>query len=163
MTTDETDFLRFSAGTITAIELIASTYDVEKNDGRRNFDVYTFLICQLWQQHWRFKISMAQCIQSRIIGNADCDGYSQFESDWWTIILKQIIWNHFFGFWISVKKEYWIIASTYLIVFVEIVHFKLLFWSSQKCQFLLTDVRTMWNVNDHLALYKHRPATIIYR
>lgn len=36
MTRDELDFLRFSARTNSTIELIASTCDVEKNDGRFN-------------------------------------------------------------------------------------------------------------------------------
>lgn len=40
MTKDGSDNLRFSTRTNTVIELIASTCDVEKNDGRFVFDVY---------------------------------------------------------------------------------------------------------------------------
>lgn len=42
MTKDDSDNLRFSARTNTAIELISSTCDVEKNDGRFEFDVYAW-------------------------------------------------------------------------------------------------------------------------
>lgn len=52
MTRDEVDFLRFLASTISAIELIASTCDVEKNDGR-------FVAWRLW------------CVSK---GNVNCGG-----------------------------------------------------------------------------------------
>lgn len=52
MTRDEVDFLRFLASTISAIELIASTCDVKKNDGR--FDAW-----HLW------------CVS---LGNVSCSG-----------------------------------------------------------------------------------------
>lgn len=49
---DDFDYFRYLARANAAIELIASTCDVEKNDGRYDFDVYTMGAVNVLTKHF---------------------------------------------------------------------------------------------------------------